>query len=243
MSDFEGKTVLVIDDDTSMLELLKLIYSKANAQVHVASSGQEGLREFYACQPDLVLLDLMMPKVTLDGWDTIAAFKSDDQLTHIPIIVLSALSVDNAKKRAFDKTDPYGFAMEERPRTGSVVANLDRYRWHDESWMTTRKERQSLDRPALASHEGVARHRTASEDAGTRVGGPGLSREGQPGAGTAQSAAAAGSLPESRILPRTGHAPADLQQAKGGGLRRRSLQAPGVAARLSGGHRANAPVP
>ena len=47
----------------------------------------------------------------------------------------------------FDKSDPYGFAMEERPRTGSVVFDLNRYQWHDESWMISRRERQALDRP------------------------------------------------------------------------------------------------
>ena len=47
----------------------------------------------------------------------------------------------------FDKADPYGFAMEERPRTGSVVAGLDRYSWNDAAWMKARPERQALNRP------------------------------------------------------------------------------------------------
>ena len=46
-----------------------------------------------------------------------------------------------------DKADPYGFAMEERPRTGSVIANLERYEWQDSEWMATRKQRQSLESP------------------------------------------------------------------------------------------------
>ena len=49
--------------------------------------------------------------------------------------------------QSFDKSDPYGFAMEERPRTGSVVCSLDNYEWHDESWMTSRSKRQALNRP------------------------------------------------------------------------------------------------
>ena len=47
----------------------------------------------------------------------------------------------------FDKADPYGFAMEERPRTGSVVADLDRYCWTDAPWMQARAERQALNKP------------------------------------------------------------------------------------------------
>ncbi|HDK42939.1 MAG TPA: 1,4-alpha-glucan branching protein GlgB, partial [Desulfobacteraceae bacterium] len=49
--------------------------------------------------------------------------------------------------QGFDKADPYGFAMEERPRTGSVVADLDRYSWGDGDWMAERAARQSLDSP------------------------------------------------------------------------------------------------
>ncbi|MFZ5798916.1 MAG: 1,4-alpha-glucan branching protein GlgB, partial [Thermodesulfobacteriota bacterium] len=52
-----------------------------------------------------------------------------------------------ADGQTFDKSDPFGFAMEERPRTGSLVVDLNRYQWRDEAWMTTRKERQGLHSP------------------------------------------------------------------------------------------------
>ncbi|MCW5198415.1 1,4-alpha-glucan branching protein GlgB [Desulfobulbus sp. F4] len=47
----------------------------------------------------------------------------------------------------FDKSDPYGFAMELRPSTGSVAANLDSYQWQDQDWISHRAERQSLNSP------------------------------------------------------------------------------------------------
>ena len=46
-----------------------------------------------------------------------------------------------------DKADPFGFAMEERPRTGSVVADLDQYAWQDQQWITDRARNQALDGP------------------------------------------------------------------------------------------------
>ncbi len=49
--------------------------------------------------------------------------------------------------QVFDKSDPYGFFMEERPRTGSVVVDLDRYGWQDQDWMAGRAEKQSLESP------------------------------------------------------------------------------------------------
>ncbi|HHB75480.1 MAG TPA: 1,4-alpha-glucan branching protein GlgB, partial [Desulfobulbus sp.] len=52
-----------------------------------------------------------------------------------------------ADGQSFDKSDPYGFAMEERPKTGSVVVNLDTYQWQDEKWLKKREQIQSLSRP------------------------------------------------------------------------------------------------
>jgi 1,4-alpha-glucan branching enzyme len=48
---------------------------------------------------------------------------------------------------SFDKADPYGFAMEQRPRTASVVVDLDRYKWGDGDWVGRRADQQALDRP------------------------------------------------------------------------------------------------
>jgi 1,4-alpha-glucan branching enzyme len=48
---------------------------------------------------------------------------------------------------SFDKADPYGFGMELRPKTASVVVNLDRYTWGDADWVSRRAEHQSLDKP------------------------------------------------------------------------------------------------
>ena len=49
--------------------------------------------------------------------------------------------------QTLDKSDPYGFAMEERPKTGSLVVDLDSYSWNDESWVSARQHNQSLDNP------------------------------------------------------------------------------------------------
>ena len=47
----------------------------------------------------------------------------------------------------FDKADPYGFMMEQRPKTASVVTRLDRYQWGDEAWIERRAKRQAFDSP------------------------------------------------------------------------------------------------
>ncbi len=56
-------------------------------------------------------------------------------------------SITAANNEVFDKADPYGFCMEERPKTGSVVVDLDQYAWKDDQWMQSRQERQSIESP------------------------------------------------------------------------------------------------
>ncbi len=51
------------------------------------------------------------------------------------------------KGESFDKADPYGFLMEQRPKTASVVVDLDRYQWNDDDWVRQRAEHQALDKP------------------------------------------------------------------------------------------------
>ncbi len=55
--------------------------------------------------------------------------------------------VIGASGEGYDKCDPYGFAMEQRPRTGSVVAKLDSYQWNDAAWVANRAKHQALDQP------------------------------------------------------------------------------------------------
>ena len=56
-----GKRVLVIDDDPEMVELVRLIFERDGAEVCSAADGREGLYQYGACRPDLILLDVMMP--------------------------------------------------------------------------------------------------------------------------------------------------------------------------------------
>lgn len=86
----QGKRILIIDDDPHVLRMVELTLSKQGAQVCTASDGTEGLSQFYACRPDLVILDVMMPDI--EGWDICARLR---QLSGIPILMLSALGSDS----------------------------------------------------------------------------------------------------------------------------------------------------
>lgn len=83
------KRILVIDDESETRNLLKTIISHAGAEVYTASDGSEGLSQIYKHKPDLIILDILMPK--MDGWQTLQLIR---QVSTTPVIVLTALSED-----------------------------------------------------------------------------------------------------------------------------------------------------
>ena len=80
-------SVLVIEDDKNIQELLQLYLEKEGYAVTVADDGGQGLTKFRAIKPDLVLLDVMMP--VMDGWTVCRTIRSESQT---PIIMLTAKS-------------------------------------------------------------------------------------------------------------------------------------------------------
>jgi CheY-like chemotaxis protein len=84
-------TVLVIDDDPTVHDLIGRFLSKQGFKVVTASSGKEGLLLARQINPIAITLDVMMPG--MDGWTVLAAIKADPNLAHIPAIMMSI--VDN----------------------------------------------------------------------------------------------------------------------------------------------------
>jgi two-component system KDP operon response regulator KdpE len=78
-------TILVIDDDKLTSRVISDQLTKDGYIVHIAPDGQEGLRQMYAHRPDLIILDLMMPK--MDGWTTCRRIR---EVSNVPIIMLTA---------------------------------------------------------------------------------------------------------------------------------------------------------
>jgi len=81
------KKVLIIDDDSSLLQLASLIFKKAGAQVVTANDGLDGLSKLFVFQPNLIILDVMMPGN--NGFDVCQRIR---QVSDAPLIMLSALN-------------------------------------------------------------------------------------------------------------------------------------------------------
>jgi PAS domain S-box-containing protein len=80
-------TVLVIDDDPNVRDLIVRYLTKHGFHVETASNGTDGLRLARELHPDAITLDVMMPG--MDGWSVLAALKADDDLADTPVIMLT----------------------------------------------------------------------------------------------------------------------------------------------------------
>ena len=95
-----AETILVIDDDTDILELLKMSLISDGFRVITASDGISGLELAKADQPDLILLDVMMPQ--MDGLQVIGKLKADTETNAIPVLWLTAKSQTVDKLRGLE---------------------------------------------------------------------------------------------------------------------------------------------
>ncbi len=79
------KTVMVVDDEPAMGQLLKTLFTREQAEVYTALTGEEGLRQFYERRPHMVIIDFILPGI--DGLELCQRIR---QLSDVPIIILTA---------------------------------------------------------------------------------------------------------------------------------------------------------
>ena len=85
--------ILIIEDESDMIDLLRLILERSKFEVVGAVGGRKGLDLVRAERPDLILLDLMMPH--LNGWEVYRQLKTDSELKGIPVIVITVRPRDD----------------------------------------------------------------------------------------------------------------------------------------------------
>jgi DNA-binding response OmpR family regulator len=89
--------ILVIDDDIAMTELIEIMLAPTEATVFTAHSGALGIEKFKECDPDIVILDLVMSGV--DGWQVCKEIRD---ISRVPIMILSVLDNPGLVARALD---------------------------------------------------------------------------------------------------------------------------------------------
>jgi len=116
MSDNQSR-ILVVDDDPSIQEILRIILEKNGYDVHLATDGEEAVQRFLDVQPDLVISDISMPKG--DGFNVAILIRSKDQEgKKTPILLISAFyddraNQDNAERCGADAFLPKPFTQKQ----------------------------------------------------------------------------------------------------------------------------------
>jgi PAS domain S-box-containing protein len=87
--DFEGASVLVCDDDAAVREVVGNLLEERGFRVKTVSSGAEAIRSAESDQPDLIVLDLMMP--AMNGWQVVDSLRASKATRQIPVVIFSAV--------------------------------------------------------------------------------------------------------------------------------------------------------
>jgi CheY-like chemotaxis protein len=90
--------ILIVDDSSTAVALLQVFLVGRETEIRVAGDGLEGLRIAREMVPDVVLTDLVMPR--MDGWELCAAIRNDPALRHVRIVVLTTRDDPQSRLRA-----------------------------------------------------------------------------------------------------------------------------------------------
>jgi CheY-like chemotaxis protein len=89
--------ILIVDDDESIVEAMKIILESGDYEVAAAHNKEDGLEQVEKTKPDLIVLDVMMDHST-DGFQVARKLKADDQTAHIPILMVTAIHQEMDKE-------------------------------------------------------------------------------------------------------------------------------------------------
>lgn len=88
----ERRKVLIVDDEETSRKILELAVGGGNRELLLAKDGEEALRLAREHHPDLILMDIMLPK--MDGYQVVRRIKQDPALAAIPVVALTARTFD-----------------------------------------------------------------------------------------------------------------------------------------------------
>ena len=116
--------ILLIDDDVDFVKATTKVLESKPYEVMVAFDGKEGLEKARSEKPDLVLLDILMPKV--DGFAVADQFKKDESLSKIPVVALTSFSDSYGQPFAFEVSDFIQKPVSPKDLLAKVEKHLER---------------------------------------------------------------------------------------------------------------------
>ena len=117
----EGKVILLVDDDLTLREMYEERFKAEGFDIIQASNGEEAIKKAKENKPNVILLDIMMPKI--NGFDVLKELKADPDLKEIPVIVLTALiqDVDRVQGKKLGAVD---YIVKSETMPGEVIAKI-----------------------------------------------------------------------------------------------------------------------
>jgi DNA-binding response OmpR family regulator len=161
-----GYTVLVVDDDPRIVELLRIALGAHGFRVVAASNGEEAIKQAFDEQPDIVILDVRLPRRS--GYEVCEQIRREPELSHVPVLMVSALTETEARlqglSRGADDYLPKPFSPKE------LIAKVRRHLARAEEVKTlSRRNRElagELERArdeARRAHDELRRERMVQE--------------------------------------------------------------------------------
>ena len=146
-----GHRILIVDDEPLNIKLLSALLISKGYQVLTAGDGKEAIRKVKNERPDLILLDIMMPG--MDGFEATKFLKSDADTKNIPIILVTALTGEDEKKRGLDAgADEFINKPVNHQELETRVLSLLRLKEYQDQ-LRNRKQSQSLMTKGLIEKE------------------------------------------------------------------------------------------
>lgn len=93
------KTILLIEDDSFLVDIYTTKLKEAGFSVKVAIDGEEGFKKIKEEIPDLLLLDIVLPNI--DGWELLRKIKKDDKVSDLKVVILSNLDQKEEVEKGF----------------------------------------------------------------------------------------------------------------------------------------------
>lgn len=122
--DKKCKNILVVEDDKFISKAFKDSLTRAGFVVKNAYDGEEALKMIYSDQPDIILLDLLMPKK--DGFAVLGKIRNDEKIKNIPVIIVTNVEDKESIKRANElKADEY--LLKANITTEEVTAKIKKH--------------------------------------------------------------------------------------------------------------------